>query len=296
MIGASRPRFDWGLYGFQVQLICGHRQLDLSRTQVMGILNLTPDSFSDGGRWLKADDALRHAAQMVAQGAALIDVGGESTRPGAAEVPEAEELDRVVPIIEQLAQRLDVVISVDTMKPAVMRAALAAGATMVNDVNALREPGAIEAVAASQAAVCLMHMQGVPRSMQAAPQYENVVIEVREALAARVQACAEAGIEKERMLIDPGIGFGKTLAHNLILLAHLDDFAVLNVPLLLGVSRKSLFGQLLGLKLNQRLLPSAVVAALAVGKGAAIVRAHDVTETVLAVKIAQAIRDASGKQ
>lgn len=279
-----------------MQLICGHRQLDLDRTQVMGILNLTPDSFSDGGRWLKADDALRHAAQMVAQGATLIDVGGESTRPGAAEVPEAEELDRVVPIIEQLAQRLDAVISVDTMKPAVMRAALAAGATMVNDVNALREPGAIEAVAASRAAVCLMHMQGVPRSMQAAPQYVDVVAEVREALAVRIQACAGAGIEKGRMLIDPGIGFGKTLAHNLALLAHLDDFAELGVPLLLGVSRKSLFGQLLGLKLRERLLPSVVVAALAVGQGAAIVRAHDVAETVLAINTAQAIRGARRPQ
>ncbi|MES2883335.1 MAG: dihydropteroate synthase [Pseudomonadota bacterium] len=262
----------------------------------MGILNLTPDSFSDGGCWLKADDALRHAAQMVAQGAALIDVGGESTRPGAAEVHAAEELDRVVPIIEQLVQRLDVVISVDTMKPAVMRAALAAGATMVNDVNALREPGAIEAVAASQAAVCLMHMQGVPRSMQGAPQYKDVVSEVRAALAARVQACAEAGIDKGRMLIDPGIGFGKTLAHNLTLLAHLDDLAVPGVPLLLGVSRKSLFGQLLGLKLHERLLPSVVVAALAVAEGAAIVRAHDVAETVLALKTAQAIRDARRPQ
>ena len=278
-----------------MHLTCGHRQLDLSRTQVMGILNLTPDSFSDGGRWLKADDALHHAAQMVGQGAALIDVGGESTRPGAEEVPEAEELDRVVPIIEQLAQRLDVVISVDTMKPAVMRAALAAGATMVNDVNALREPGAIEAVAASQAAVCLMHMQGVPRCMQAAPQYDDVVAEVRQALADRVQACAETGIDMGRMLIDPGIGFGKTLAHNLTLLAHLDDFAELGVPLLLGVSRKSLFGQLLGLKLHERLLPSVVVAALAVGQGAAIVRAHDVAETVLAIKAAQAIRDAREK-
>ncbi len=260
----------------------------------MGILNLTPDSFSDGGRWLKSDDALRHAAQMVEQGAALIDVGGESTRPGAAIVPETEELDRVVPIIEQLVQRLDVVISVDTMKPVVMRAALAAGVSMVNDVNALRAPGAVEAVAASKAAVCLMHMQGVPRSMQAAPQYGDVVADVRATLAERMQVCAKAGISLDRMLIDPGIGFGKTLAQNLTLLAHLDDFAVLGVPLLLGVSRKSLFGQLLGLKLHERLLPSVVVAALAVGKGAAIVRAHDVAETVLALKTAHAIRDNRG--
>ena len=258
----------------------------------MGILNLTPDSFSDGGRWLKPEAALQHAALMVEQGAAIIDVGGESTRPGAAAVSETEELERVAPIIEQLAARLDVVVSVDTMKPVVMRAALAAGATLVNDVNALRETGAIEALAASEAAVCLMHMQGVPRSMQAAPQYEDVVAEVRAALAMRLQACAVAGIDRQRLLVDPGIGFGKTLAHNLTLLAHLDDFAVLGVPLLIGVSRKSLFGQLLGLKLHERLLPSAVVAALAVAKGAAIVRAHDVAETVLALKTAQAVRDA----
>lgn len=274
-------------------LTCSHRQLGLTRPVVMGILNLTPDSFSDGGRWLHADAALRHAALMVQQGAAMIDVGGESTRPGAAAVGEGEELDRVIPIIEQLADRLDVVISIDTMKPAVMRAAIAVGATMVNDVNALREPGALQAVAASKAAVCLMHMQGVPRSMQAAPAYDDVVAEVLVALDARVQACMAAGIGRDRMVVDPGIGFGKTLAHNLSLLANLGALSALKVPVLVGVSRKSLFGHLLGLTVDERLVPSVTAAVLAVGKGAAIVRAHDVAETVLALKTAQAISDAS---
>lgn len=273
-----------------MRLICGHRQLDLTRPVVMGILNLTPDSFSDGGRWLKPEDALRHAARMTDQGAAIIDVGGESTRPGAADVPEAEELERVTLVIEQLAQRLDVVISIDTMKPAVMAAALAAGATLVNDVNALRAPGAVEVLAASHAAVCLMHMQGAPRTMQSAPQYVDVVMEVHAALDERLKTCEHAGIGRERLVVDPGIGFGKTLAHNLALLANLDAFADLRVPLLVGVSRKSLFGQLLGLKLDERLLPSVVAAALAVAGGAAIVRAHDVAETVLALKTTEAIR------
>lgn len=242
---------------------------------------------------MQADAALRHAAAMLTAGAAIIDVGGESTRPGAAAVSEQEELDRVVPIIEQLAKQLDVVISIDTMKPVVMRAAIAAGATMVNDVNALREPGAIAAVAASQAAVCLMHMQGVPRSMQLAPRYDDVIAEVRSALAERIAACTQAGIAAQRISVDPGIGFGKTLAHNLALLANLGAFASLAVPVLVGVSRKSFFGQLLGLKVDERLLPSVVTAALAVTGGAAIVRAHDVAETVLALKTAQAIRDAT---
>lgn len=262
----------------------------------MGILNLTPDSFSDGGQWLAPEAALQRAAQMVGEGAALIDVGGESTRPGATEVSEAEELDRVLPIIEQLAKRLDVVISVDTMKPAVMRAAVAAGATMVNDVNALRQPGAVEVVAAGNAAVCLMHMQGAPRTMQAAPHYGDVVTEVCAALAERVEACIRAGIARERIVVDPGIGFGKSLSHNLSLLANLDAFGTLKLPLLVGVSRKSMFGKLLDLKVDQRLIPSVTAAVLAASKGAAIVRAHDVAETVLALKTARAIQQATAAQ
>jgi len=262
----------------------------------MGILNLTPDSFSDGGRWLKPEDALRHAERMAAEGAAIIDVGGESTRPGAAEVPEAEELDRVMPVIERLAQQLDRVISIDTMKPAVMAAAISAGATLVNDVNALRTPGAVETLAATEAAICLMHMQGAPRTMQHAPRYADVVMDVRAALQERLLFCERAGVQRNRLLIDPGIGFGKTLAHNLALLANLDVFTDLNVPLLVGVSRKSMFGQLLGLSLEERLLPSVVTAALAVAGGAAIVRAHDVAETVLALKTTEAIRQSRRDQ
>mgnify|MGYP001037372986 FL=1 len=279
-----------------MQLLCGDRSLDLSQPAVMGILNLTPDSFSDGGLWLKPADALAHASRMVEQGARLVDVGGESTRPGAAEVGEQEELDRVIPVIEQLARKLDVVVSVDTMKPAVMTAAIRAGATLVNDVNALRAPGALAAVAAGQAAACLMHMQGQPRSMQAAPQYGDVVAEVYAALQQRVAAALAAGIERQRLLVDPGIGFGKSLVHNLSLLGQLDAFQALGVPLLIGVSRKSLFGQLLGLPVGERLLPSAVAAVLAVQKGAAIVRAHDVAETVLALRTAQAIAAAGMPQ
>jgi dihydropteroate synthase len=276
-----------------VFLDCGSRRLNLDHPVVMGILNATPDSFSDGGRWLGRDAALRHAESMLAEGAAIIDIGGESTRPGAEPVSEQEELDRVAPLIEALAQRLDAVISADTCKPAVMRAAIAAGASMVNDVNALRAEGAVQAVAASNVAVCLMHMQGSPRSMQQAPRYADVVSEVRDALSARLLACEAAGIGRNRLAVDPGIGFGKTLAHNLSLLKGLPVLGGLGVPVLIGVSRKSMFGQLLGLKLAERELASVVTAALAVAGGAAIVRAHSVAETVQAVRIAQAIKTAA---
>jgi len=258
----------------------------------MGILNVTPDSFSDGGLWLRPDQALQQALRMLGEGARLIDVGGESTRPGAAPVSEQEELDRVIPIIERLAAETDCVISIDTMKPAVMTAAVAVGAGLINDVNALRAPGAIEAAAATNAAVCLMHMQGEPRTMQQAPQYQDVVGEVRAALAERVASCRAAGIGEDRLLVDPGIGFGKSLEHNLRLLAHLDAFTDLGCPLLLGVSRKSLFGKLLGLPVDERLIPSVVAAALAIPRGAAIIRAHDVRATVQAVQTAHAIHQA----
>ena len=264
--------------------------LDLAQPAVMGILNVTPDSFSDGGNWLKPEQALEHAARMVGEGARLIDVGGESTRPGAAPVAEQQELDRVIPIIEKLARSLDCVISIDTMKPTVMRAAVAAGAQLINDVNALRAPGAVQAAADSGAAVCLMHMQGEPRSMQQAPRYDDVVAEVAAALAQRITACEAAGIPRDRLLIDPGIGFGKTLVHNLSLLGHLDQFAALGCPILIGASRKSMFQKLLGLPTSQRLVPSVTVAAVAIMQGVAIVRAHDVRATVEAVKTAHAIR------
>lgn len=268
------------------------RRLDLSTPLVMGILNVTPDSFSDGGLWLKPEQALQQARRMQLEGARLIDVGGESTRPGAAPVSEQEELDRVVPVIERLASELDAVISIDTMKPAVMRAAAAAGAELINDVNALRAPGAVAAAADTRAAICLMHMLGEPRTMQQAPTYQDVVPDVRVALAARIAACEAKGIGRDRLLVDPGIGFGKTLEHNLQLLAHLDAFGELGCPLLLGVSRKSLFGKLLGLPVEQRLIPSVVAAALAIPQGAAIIRAHDVRATVEAVQTAWAIHQA----
>jgi len=260
----------------------------------MGILNVTPDSFSDGGRYAGIDAALRQAVRMQEEGAAFIDVGGESTRPGAAVVSTQQELDRVVPVIEALRARSDVVISIDTMKPAVMRAACAAGAEIVNDVSALRAPGALDAARDTGAAVCLMHMQGEPRTMQAAPHYADVVAEVRRFLLERLQLCTKAGIDESRIVVDPGIGFGKTLEHNLSLLANLRTLAVGGRPLLIGVSRKSMFGRLLGREVGERLAGGLAAAALAVWQGAAIVRAHDVAATVDAVRTAHAIRTKQG--
>lgn len=265
----------------------------------MGILNVTPDSFSDGGRWGTVEAACCQARRMVEEGARLIDVGGESTRPGAAPVSEQEELDRVLPVIERMASELDplaLVISIDSMKPAVMRAALHAGAELVNDVHALRAHGALEAVAESGAAVCLMHMQGEPQTMQQAPEYADVIAEVRRFLAARIAACEAAGIERSQILVDPGIGFGKTQQHNLTLLGGIAELESLGCPILIGASRKSLFGSLLGLSVADRLIPSLTAAALAIGQGAAIIRAHDVRATVLAVNTAAAIRQARKHQ
>jgi dihydropteroate synthase len=256
----------------------------------MGVLNVTPDSFSDGGRHAGVDRAVERALAMAAEGAAIVDVGGESTRPGAAAVGEQEELDRVVPVIEHLRARSGVVISVDTMKPAVMRAACAAGAEIVNDVMALRAPGALDAVRDAGAAVCLMHMQGEPRTMQASPAYANVLAEVREFLEQRLRACRAAGIAEGRMVLDPGIGFGKTLEHNLTLLANLEHLAIDRSPLLIGISRKSMFGSLLGRAVEDRLAGGLAGAALAVWQGAAIVRAHDVAQTVDAVRTAYQIK------
>ncbi len=272
------------------QLNLPRRQLDLSEPQVMGILNVTPDSFSDGGRHAAVDVAVAHALAMVDAGAAIVDVGGESTRPGAGAVTLQQELDRVVPVIEALRARSDVVISIDTMKPEVMRAACAAGAELINDVNALRAPGAIEAAADCAAAVCLMHMQGEPRTMQQAPDYDDVVADVNAFLTTRIECCRKAGIAGERLLMDPGIGFGKTLEHNLALLANLDVAVPQAYPLLLGVSRKSMFGALLERPVDQRLAASVAAAALAVWQGAAIVRAHDVAATLDAVRLAHAIK------
>jgi dihydropteroate synthase len=279
-----------------VRLTCGKRVLDLSQPAVMGVLNVTPDSFSDGGRFATGQAALDQARAMHSAGARIIDVGGESTRPGATPVDVQVEQDRVLPVIEALVRELDVIVSIDTMKPGVMRAAVAAGAGMINDVRALQEPGALEAAGASEAAVCLMHMQGEPRTMQASPVYADVVAEVSEFLVRRARACELAGISPDRIALDPGFGFGKTLAHNLGLLAGLTRVAGAGYPLLVGLSRKSMLGKLLGRDVEARLPGSLALATIAVLNGARIVRSHDVAETLDAVRVAQAVIEAGEKE
>lgn len=262
----------------------------------MGILNVTLDSFSDGGNFLSVPAALRRARVMVDEGTAIIDVGGESTRPGATPVSVQEELDRVLPVIEAIRAELPVVISIDTSKPEVMRAAVEAGAALINDVYALRAEGALQAAVEINrrysVPVCLMHMQGMPHTMQQHPHYDDVRGEVRNFLVERVQQCVAAGIPHERLLIDPGFGFGKSLTHNLTLLKHLDTFAGMNLPLLVGLSRKSMIGALLGNEVSERLYGSIALATIAVLKGAVLVRAHDVRATVDALKIYNAVQQA----
>jgi dihydropteroate synthase len=276
-----------------MQLACRDRLVDLTEPVVMGVLNVTPDSFSDGGRYVETSSAVERGLQMVEEGAGIVDVGGESTRPGAAPVDTREELKRVLPVIEHLAARLSVPVSVDTSKPEVMRAAVAAGASLINDVRALEAPGALAAAAESRAAVCLMHMRGDPGTMQHDPRYRDVVDEVRRYLSARVEACRGAGIGAGRICVDPGIGFGKRPDHNLALLAALDRLADPAIPVLVGVSRKSLVGIITGRPAGERLAGSIAFAALAVMRGAAIVRAHDVAATVDAIKVASALRRAT---
>jgi dihydropteroate synthase len=251
----------------------------------MGVLNVTPDSFSDGGRFFDPAAALERAMQLAEDGAAIVDIGGESTRPGASPVEATEELRRVIPVVERLATSLAIPVSVDTRRPEVMRQALAAGASMVNDVSALAAPGAVEVVAASEAAVCLMHMKGEPGTMQAAPRYDDVVAEVRGFLRGRVDACVAAGIPRERLVIDPGFGFGKTLEHNLALLAGLAGIADAGLPVLAGLSRKRLVGALTGRAEGERLAGSLAAAVVAAINGARIIRAHDVRETVDALAV-----------
>lgn len=270
-------------------LDCGGKPLDLSRPCVMGILNVTPDSFSDGGRFFAVNTALEQARRMVKDGAAIIDVGGESTRPGAAPVKVEDELRRVIPVIEAIAAELPVPVSVDTSKPQVMRAAVAAGAGAINDVNALRARGALEAARESDVPVCLMHMRGEPRTMQREPVYRDLVGEVYEFLLHRVDACVAGGIQRSRLLLDPGFGFGKTLTHNLELLRKLDRFLQAGLPVLVGISRKSMIGALLDKPVDQRLFGSLAAAVLAVRAGAAIVRVHDVGPTVDALRVATAV-------
>jgi dihydropteroate synthase len=274
-----------------MQLRCAGRILDLDTAVVMGVLNVTPDSFSDGGLFLDPDAALERAERMAEEGAAILDIGGESTRPGARGVESEEELRRVLPVVERVAARLPVLISVDTSNPELMRRAGAAGAHMINDVRALRLPGALEAVAAGNLAVCLMHMRGEPADMQRDPQYRHVVAEVRSYLDDRARTCAAAGIERDRLCLDPGFGFGKSTLHNLELLAHLEEFADLGLPLSVGLSRKSLVAALTGRALTERLAGSLALATIAVLHGARIVRAHDVAASVDAVRVASALRN-----
>jgi dihydropteroate synthase len=277
---------------YPTRLPCGNRVLDLSRTHVMGILNVTPDSFSDGGRFNQRELALRHAAQMVADGATLIDVGGESTRPGAPVVGTQEELDRVAPAIEAIHRELDVIISVDTSSPEVISTSAALGAGLVNDVRALRREGALAAAAATGLPVCLMHMRGEPGNMQHDPHYDDLVGEVCQFLRERLQACAAAGIPESRILLDPGFGFAKTHAHNLALFQQLPELLRLGRPLLVGVSRKSMVGRALDKPVAERLYGSLALAALAITKGARILRVHDVAATVDVVRMIAAVESA----
>ena len=268
---------------------CRDRNLDLGAPVVMGVLNVTPDSFSDGGRFAERDVALRHARRMIEEGAAIIDIGGESTRPGAASASLDEELDRVVPVIEALRRESSAFISIDTSKPEVMRAACAAGADIINDVRALREPDALLTAARTRAGICLMHMKGEPRTMQAAPGYDDVVSEVSAFLAERVAACRTAGMEIARLTVDPGFGFGKRIVDNLALLKHLGQLRELGVPLAVGLSRKSMLAKITGRDIDDRTAGSIALAAIAVLNGARIVRAHDVAATVDAIRVAAAV-------
>lgn len=275
-------------------LHCGARLLDLSRPAVMGIINATPDSFSDGGQFfsgrkLQRNGALRRAAEMVKAGAALIDVGGESTRPGAQPVPLQEELDRVVPLVEMIAGELDVIVSVDTSSPEVIKAAAAVGAGLINDVRALQRAGAMAAAASTGLPICMMHMQGEPKSMQNNPSYDDVVGDVLAFFERRVAEARAAGFNSEQIILDPGFGFGKTPEHNLALLKHMQSLSHFNCPLLVGLSRKSVIGHVLGREVDQRLAGSLALALLAAQNGASIIRVHDVPETVDVLKMLAAV-------
>lgn len=271
-------------------LHAGSHRLSLASPLIMGIVNVTPDSFSDGGRLANARAAIQHALKLQEEGAAILDVGGESTRPGAAVVAADEEIRRVLPVIEALVDQ-GCVVSIDTKKPEVMRAALDAGAAMINDVMALRAPGALEAAAASDAAVCLMHMQGKPQSMQQAPCYTNVVEDVKQFLQGRMQACEAMGIARERLVIDPGFGFGKTLAHNLALLRHVNELAEWSVPVLVGLSRKAMLGTLTGRDVNAREFASVAAHLAAIARGARLVRVHNVSAMRDALAVWNAVEE-----
>ncbi len=266
--------------------------LDLSSPKVMGILNITPDSFSDGGDFIYKDSAIRQVLKMVTEGASIIDIGGESTRPGADSVSIQQELDRVIPVIETINHEIDQPISIDTSKAEVMKEAVSAGAQMINDVNALQAEHAMNMAAELNIPVCMMHMQGEPRTMQQNPQYQNVVQDIKEFFRSRIKAAISAGIKKEHILIDPGFGFGKSLQHNLSLLKHLADFSELGLPVLVGMSRKSMIGLVTGKEVTQRLAGSIAVATIAALNGAQIIRVHDVAATVDALKMVEAVTQA----
>ena len=270
----------------------GNHELMLDRPRVMGVLNVTPDSFSDGGLFLAASDAATQAAAMVESGADIIDVGGESTRPGAPPVPVQEELDRVIPVVEAIAASHDVQISVDTSKSDVMDAAVSAGATMINDVRALREPGALEAAARLDVAICLVHMQGSPADMQKNPRYNELPEDIIAFLRGRVDACVTAGIARDRLSVDPGFGFGKNDHHNLLILARLDAFQALGLPILVGLSRKRTLGNLTGRPVGERAPAGIAAAVMAIERGAHIIRTHDVRETVDALRVVRAALEA----
>lgn len=277
-----------------MKLDCRGLTLDLSYPQVMGILNVTPDSFSDGGRFKQIDNALRHANEMIQAGATIIDIGGESTRPGAADVSVEEELDRVIPVAEAIAKNFEIWVSVDTSKPEVMRESDRVGVHLINDIRALQEPGAMDAALETGLPVCLMHMQGMPRTMQHEPQYQDVVAEVDAFFVEHIARCLDAGIERSKLLLDPGFGFGKNLKHNYQLLAHLSDFHHFELPLLVGMSRKSMIGQLLNVPPEQRVVGSVTCAVIAAMQGAQIIRVHDVKETAEAMRVVEATLSAKG--
>jgi len=286
--GAAELRLAHNLR-VMLALRCADKRLDLSAPVVMGVVNVTPDSFSDGGRFYDAGAAIEHGVRLAEEGAAILDVGGESTRPGAADVSAEEELRRVIPVIERLRAQTQAVVSIDTSKPEVMRTAAAAGAGLINDVRALREPGALEAVAATDCAVCLMHMQGEPRTMQKAPSYGDVVSEVKAFLVERAHRARAAGLGEGRLAIDPGFGFGKTLEHNLQLLRQLRELEVPGLPMAVGLSRKSMVGKLTGRPEGQRVYGSVALAVIAAQNGASIIRAHDVAATVDALRTWSAV-------
>ncbi|CRL64192.1 dihydropteroate synthase [Proteus penneri] len=271
-----------------MKLMARGTELNLSAPQVMGILNVTPDSFSDGGTHNSFNDAVDHAAKLIAEGATIIDIGGESTRPGASDVSIDEELQRVVPVVEAIRQRFDIWISVDTSKAQVITESANVGASIINDIRSLREPGALEAAAKTGLPVCIMHMQGNPKTMQQSPHYENVMMDVDRFLQENIQRCVDAGIEKNQIILDPGFGFGKNLAHNYQLLAHLSELHHFGLPILAGMSRKSMVGQLLNVPPQERVAGSVACAVIAAMQGAQIIRVHDVKETVDAMKVVQA--------